>query len=350
MDIVNTPDIALTHEMRIERTVEAIDINDINTAQELLRDMRPCEDKLFLSGNISEISGDFAQARRFYYDAICRYGSSCARKALNALCARLSANYFENAVKTGDICDYSGKPIAFNRKNIPVCAELVREDERSVLKISLNVVQRNLGDMRLKKPDRVVIQGIKQWRGDYRVFGGYPVRVEISVTTELRRKNSLIVNVLDDETTDSVGSVLKKLGKRGERSAEILGSRRQSAAVIGRSWRPEGVKYINLYEKDLLSVPKCKFLMRHEFGHVLGLDDMYAEAGDGRPGVNEVYPDIEMYRIRGNTFNMIMCSVDAPVTFKDIEMVLLAYRDGQLQRFQRKDGKGEISSALREET
>ena len=190
MDIVNTPDIALTHEMRIERTAEAININDINTAQELLRDMRPCEDKLILSGNISEISGNFAQARRFYYDAILRYGSSRARKYLNALCARLSADYFKNAVKSGGICDYSGKPIIFNRKNIPVCAKLSHDAERSVLKISLNVVQRNLGDMRLKKPDRVVIQGIKQWQGDYRVFGGYPVCVEISVTSELRRKTA----------------------------------------------------------------------------------------------------------------------------------------------------------------
>ena len=338
----------LTDDIRVREALAALDAGETDAARELAAGIKAGEDRLLLTARISEAAGDAEGAKRNYYDAVRTYNSSRARQALNALCSNLIAEYSTGEVKTGEMRDYDGNAVAFDRGDIPVCARLIYDGRLSVMDIRLNVVQRNMADMSLSKPARAVIQGIKQWQGSYSVFGGYPLEIRISCTYELRRSKSLIINVLDDETTDSVGSILNKLGKRGRRGAEILNARRQSAAVIGNTWRPSGVKYINIYEKDLMSVPRCKFLLRHEFGHVLGLDDMYAEAADGRAGVKEVYPDIEMLRIRGCIFNMVMCSVDAPVTFKEAEMALLAYRDGVIQRFQLRDGKGEISRALRQ--
>lgn len=337
----------LTDDIRIREAAAALEAGNTDAPRELAAGMKAGEDKLLLTARICEAAGDADGAKRNYYDAVRRYSSSRARLALNALCSKLIAEYSTGEVKTGELRDYDGNIVAFDRRDIPVCARLIFDGQKSVMDIRLNIVQRNMADMSLTKPARAVIQGIKQWQGSYRVFGGYPLEIRISCTYELRRSKSLIINVLDDETTDSVGSMLSKLGKRGKRGAEILNARRQSAAVIGNTWRPSGVKYINIYEKDLLSVPRCKYLLRHEFGHVLGLDDMYAEAADGRAGVKEVYPDIEMLRIRGSIFNMVMCSADAPVTFKDAEMALLAYRDGEIQRFQPRNGKGDISRALR---
>lgn len=341
-------DYTLTIDERIQLAEYAKSAGMYDAAEKLYKSLPECEKVNLGLADTYHLQKKYAQAKRLYYDTWVKYSPAIAKKRLNGLCLELSSNYFINCPKkSGVLRDYDGKEISFDRGNIPVKGTLKFSEDGAVFLIEVNVLMRRISDMRLTKPVRPIIQGIKQWQGNYLVFGGYPIEARVKCTTELRRRSSLIVNIFDDETTDSIADILKKFGKRGKRSASILSARRQSAASVGKSWRLGAVKYINLYEQDLLNIPRCKFLMRHEFGHILGLDDMYQERSEGRKGVYEVYPDIEMFRIKGNIFNMIMCSEDAPVTFKDIEMALLAYRDGIIQRFQQTNGKGEISQALK---
>lgn len=315
-----------------------------DAAISILSDLPPSPQKNLMLANIYEAKGDYIKAKQIYYDTAVRYTSNSSRAALNKLCLSLGDNAKNH--KSCPIYDYNGNKISFKKKNIPVEGCIYYENGRAILFLHLNVVQRHLSDMKLEKPSRVIIQGIKQWQGSYTVFGGYDIEVRIKCTSSLKRHNSLIINILDDELTDSVTNILSKLGKKGKRSAQILSARRQSAASFGRTWRLNSIKYINLYKKDLLNIPHCKYIIRHEFGHILGLDDMYSEKSDGRNGVSPGNPHLAPFHIRNNIYNMIMCSVDAPVNYKDIEMLLLAYQNNEIQRYQQRFGKGEISSAL----
>ena len=346
-----TPDYTLSTSERMLLADYAKSAGLLDAAEKLYKSLPSSEKTNICLADTYRMQQRYGDAKRLYYDTTLRYSSAKARKLLNGLCLDLSKEYLsiayqDTAKQKGLLRDFDGREIAFERSKIPVKGKITAKEDKVLFELELNVLVRRLADMHLEAPARPIIQGIKQWQGSYSVFGGYPVEVKIKCTSELKRKSSLIINIFDDDTTDSITGILQKLGNRGKRSASILSARRQSAALLANQWRLGAVKYINLYEQDLLSIPKCKFLMRHEFGHILGLDDMYAEPSDGRMGVNEVYPDIEMFKIRGNLFNMVMCSVDAPVTFKDIEMVLLAYMDGEIQRFQLKNGKGKISRAL----
>ena len=306
-----------------------------------------CEKKLLTLAEICEKKGDVSGAKQNLLRAQKSFGTSLSKLALSNFMKRRREAFIASLPKKSGEITFCGKPVRFNVKNVPVCAKTQFKDGKNTLIIDVNLVMRSMRDLKLKKPDRAVIQGIKGWQGEYRVFGGYPVNVKINCTSRLKKKNSLIINILDKKTADSVVSILSKLGgKNAKRSARIIEQKRQSAAAFGLSWRPSGVKYINIFEEDLIDVRRCKFLIRHEFGHILGLDDMYSEKEDGRPGVLKNYPDIEFYRLSGKEFYMVMCSYDAPVCDKEIEMTLLAYLEKKLQRFYPRFNKGEISKAL----
>ncbi len=339
---INTPQ--PTDAELIALAKKAFSAGDILLAEELITPLKRSSERQLLMAELCAIKGDYSKAKVLYHNASVSYRSSKARLALNSLCLELAGKSAD--AKSGVLKDNHGSEISFNRKGVPVEGRLIYEDGKAVFDIRLNVVQRRLSHMKLEKPARAIIQGIKQWQGSYTVFGGYPIDVRIKCTTDLNKHNSLIINILDDQTTDSVTSILKKLGKKGQRSADILNSRRQTAASFGRVWRLNSIKYINLFEKDLSSVPHCKFISRHEFGHILGLDDMYAEKSDGREGVTADFAGLAPFHIKDSLYNMIMCSVDAPVIYKDIEMALLAYRDNEQQCYQLKFGKGIISKAL----
>lgn len=86
---------------------------------------------------------------------------------------------------------------------------------------------------------------------------------------------------------------------------------------------------------------------RHEFGHVLGLGDLYASAVDDLPGVEQgTYPELDSYVITGKRYNLVMCDHYGPISNNDIEMVLLAFRDNKPQLYQPDKLYGVISDAL----
>ena len=88
-------------------------------------------------------------------------------------------------------------------------------------------------------------------------------------------------------------------------------------------------------------------MAKHEFGHVLGLGDLYFSPKDGLYGVQkDEYPELESYRINDRMFYLVMCDHHAPVSNNDIEMVILAFSENRKQNYQMQKGKGEISKAL----
>ena len=86
---------------------------------------------------------------------------------------------------------------------------------------------------------------------------------------------------------------------------------------------------------------------KHEFGHALGLGDLYASAVDSLSGVEKgTYAELDSYVINDKFYNLVMCDHHGPISNNDIEMVILAFRENKMQLFQPSRLKGKISSAL----
>ena len=91
---------------------------------------------------------------------------------------------------------------------------------------------------------------------------------------------------------------------------------------------------------------------RHEFGHVLGLGDMYDDPNlplIGLPGTFPQWNGVQAYTKRpGGTdldYDAVMDN-GMNVAGKDIEMVILAFQTGRRQNFQKQGGFGVISQAM----
>jgi hypothetical protein len=86
---------------------------------------------------------------------------------------------------------------------------------------------------------------------------------------------------------------------------------------------------------------------KHEFGHVLGLGDLYPSRLDGYPGVPfGTHPLLDAYSIRPNWYHLVMCDHYGVISGKDVEMVMLAFREGREQLYQKVKPKDRISDAL----
>ena len=86
---------------------------------------------------------------------------------------------------------------------------------------------------------------------------------------------------------------------------------------------------------------------KHEFGHALGIGDLYRCVDDSLFGVETgTYTELDSYAISNMNYNLVMCDHHGPISNNDIEMIILAFRENKFQLFQNGKIKGKISSAL----
>jgi len=86
---------------------------------------------------------------------------------------------------------------------------------------------------------------------------------------------------------------------------------------------------------------------KHEFGHALGLGDLYQSIPDTLVGVEKgTYAELDSYAVTDKFYNLVMCDHHGPVSNNDIEMVILAFKENRMQLFQPMKLKGKISTAL----
>ena len=85
---------------------------------------------------------------------------------------------------------------------------------------------------------------------------------------------------------------------------------------------------------------------RHEFGHILGLGDLYVSEIDGYEGVEPgSYPELDCFQMFDKYYRAVMCDHHAPVSNNDIEMVVMAFSKNKFQAFQ-KGKHDDVSEAL----
>ncbi|MBE7020063.1 MAG: hypothetical protein E7411_01345 [Ruminococcaceae bacterium] len=282
-------------------------------------------------------------------------GFSPARVLLDKYCTDKYDKIFKgkNPYKNGPLTDFKGKRIKIKRKGFftPVDALLEYKDGKNILTLSCNLsffddcTLDNFEDFK-----KAVIDGVMMWEGEYEVFGGQRITVKMNVTDESRVFDSVYIFPFTEtfqETVEKNTSIINIKSVK-ERSEKIL-SERRSMATLGFRWKATSTKLIYIFSSDstFTDYDEITHVAKHEFGHVLGLGDLYSSPSDGLFGVhNGTYRELDSYSLDDKLYNLVMCDHHGPVSNNDIEMILLAFQKNKIQLFQPWGKLKKISEAL----
>lgn len=255
----------------------------------------------------------------------------------------------------GPLTDFDGKEIRINRTGLltPVDAVLTYANGRNVLTLSLNLsfLEEEEELPNVGKLHKAVIRGIRSWAGSYTVFGGQRLRVNVNVTTESRWFDNVTVVVCSDTIAKVMGGVMGLIPHpRARENRDMLLRDHRAAAGVGiGKWSVRSRKTIFLQTSSgrFDDYREITNIIRHEFGHVLGLGDLYAEPERDMPGVPAgTYPELDAYLADGRTYNLVMCDSEGKITDNDMEMVVLAFSKNRPQSYQLDKFTTIVSEAL----
>jgi hypothetical protein len=284
-------------------------------------------------------------------------GSVRASKMLSSLCFE---RYYHDVQRkilpspNGPLTDFEGKQIRINRKGIrtPVDAVLEYVDGVNRLTLSANLYFAFCDELpNVEDFIRAIYDGILLWEGDYRVFGNQKLEVRIKLTEEARLTDSIkIIPVTESVAAVSTGFAdLIGSKKVRERTYSLINDKRSFATYCIRRWRVTAPRFIYIMSEDgkFDDYEEIKHVVKHEFGHVLGLGDLYRSVSDKLPGVKKgSFAELDSFHIKDNDFYLVMCDHHGTVSNNDIEMVVLAFWKNRMQFYQRRGNKDEISEAL----
>ncbi len=314
--------------------------------------------KLMWEGYIKAKEGGGKQMAKKYLFIASAQGSLQATNLLNEICRENYEKEFsdEEIAENGPLKDFDGNPIEIMREGVftPIDAVLEYKEEKNILTFRVNLDFSNhvyIEDFpRFKE---AVIRGIKGWEGEYKVFGGQQLTVKIEITTEARFIDHVMVFLVNDSFLEEclgISKVLAMMGK--EQPQEFLtdiARNNVSFAISGKRWKVNSKKgiFLTANESDENFSEKIAALAKHEFGHALGLGDLYREKRLGMEGVKAgEYKELDGYFVSDRLYHLVMCEAHGAVSNNDIEMIVLAFSKNAKQNYQKKKEFGEISEAL----
>lgn len=315
--------------------------------------------RLLVEGAVRNIDGQNPLERGLYH--LCKVahgGFAPARVYLNKYC------YQEYMDKVGTertvsqntpLVDFDGKKIRLKKRGIltPVDAELSFVDGVNILTISANIYLPDIGDPTLdyERFKEAVFEGIRTWAGDYKVFGGQDLKVVVNLTDECRIFDTVTVVPFTEQLKELYSPFRKKIPwKKGRQNLDLVLNGNRSFAGLGVfKWSVRSRKFIFIQgEKSLFDdYEEIKHIAKHEFGHALGLGDLYTDVENGLGGVEKgAYKETDSYYMFDKIYNLVMCDSHGVISNNDIEMVVLAFSRNAYQNYQVKKVKDKVSEAL----
>ncbi len=280
-----------------------------------------------------------------------------ARAYLNSYCDdRYSDRYddlYSADIVSDRLSDFNGKPIRINRQGLftPIDAILEYKDGCNILTLKTDLMFL-YGD-EITDPRRfedAVIKGISAWQGEYDVFGGQKLSVRIELTKDQNSFDNIWITPLTTDMASrmqSIGNAIATKDKRAQISDMVTNKR--SFATTGLKWTASSRKIICIQSRNgrFDDYDEIMHVAKHEFGHALGLGDLYSSEVDFLSGVKRgTYSELDSYAVTEKYYNLVMCDHHGPISNNDIEMVVLAFRENKMQLYQPIKMKGKISSAL----
>ncbi len=257
--------------------------------------------------------------------------------------------------KNQPLTDFDGKRIVIDRKGklVPVDALLEYTPEgKNILTFSLNLLFLDQG-VEVADPARLkaaVINGIRAWAGNYTVFGGQQLQVRINVTEDDRIFDNVNIALMGGTMLRYMNKALSfRHSEHAARTKKAILDKRSMASMGVRKWTVRTRKNIYLHSKTgkFDDYDEITQVVKHEFGHVLGLGDLYEEAEAGLPGVPRgSYPELDCFTVTDRFYNLVMCDHHGIISNNDIEMVVLAFSENRMQQYQPSERMKSISKAL----
>ena len=267
-----------------------------------------------------------------------------------------------SAKTSGPLRDFNGKKIKINRSGllVPVDAKLTCEHGENELRLSTNIGFIYMDDsLRLNKRafEKAVAAGFKAWEGVYQVFGDQRLKVSLEIVEEDRYFDQVLVVPLSSKDVNGIKKHIKdsKLLSvlQNEKTTGVfdtLNKEKRSFAINGiREWSVRTRKFIYFQQEndDFSDFDEIQNVAKHEFGHVLGIGDLYRDPSIQLNGVGKgKYSELDAFHVSENSYYQVMDDCYAPVSNNDIEMVVLAFATNKFQRFQPDQRGSKVSEAL----
>lgn len=273
-----------------------------------------------------------------------RKGNMMARAFLSTYCN----TYYDQTVNRdrkgntveGPLVDFDGKRIRIKRKGLltPVDAVLTYENGKNVLALTADIAFFYMDQLPNQAEfENAVMTGMRDWQGEYEVFGGQKLSVRVNLTSNLNLFDVVIVAPVTQMFSQWLSKFCSLLPKENRKEfADLIESRRSFVWSAGR-WSATKKQLVCMQSENgrFDEYDALRHVAKHEFGHLLGLGDLYRCESDGLEGVAEgQYAELDSYATGNRDYYSVMCDHYGPITNNDIEMVVLAFRDNRKQLFQ----------------
>ena len=269
-------------------------------------------------------------------------GSMEAKHFLDRVCEDRYREAFPAAERerSGPLTDFDGKVFKIRREGIrhPVDAILTYENGENILTLTadLNFMTNDAfsSEKEARAFEEAVMDGIRKWEGLYEVFGNQKVRIRIRLSSGENIFDCVNIIALSREQEEDALKLAEKSPWGDPR--QITGSAALTAYGF-RKWSTTSRKIIYFRNPDglLKKTEYIKDIAKHEFGHVLGLGDLYVSEIFGLQGADSSeIPELQSYEILPKTYNLVMSNATGPISNNDIEMIILAFAENRMQSYQ----------------